>query len=160
VGGDLRAREGVDVKTLGNESEQRTTVIVGTDYNVQLRLHSILQKMKKQNALLTKLRIFIDEVDRAEEESDTLPETILVKRRKAEEKLSLLTAAREKLNERREGLCRQLSDVKEATVVVRDRIYRGVRLYFGDNLYEVGTKLSRVKLSYDRSRKRVMIANL
>jgi uncharacterized protein (DUF342 family) len=66
VGGDIKAQKGLEVKMLGNESENKMNVYVGTDFFLESQISEIKEKMGKYEGSLAKLKLLLDKLEKAE----------------------------------------------------------------------------------------------
>jgi hypothetical protein len=72
----------------------------------------------------------------------------------------LIKIAIEELKKKEREYIVKLSEIQDAEVVVYDKLYRGVKIYFGLSSYEPETTKRSVKVFYDRDFRKISVANL
>jgi len=160
VGGEIKAREGVEVKTLGNESENRMEVRVGSDFSVEDRLEEIEVKIQKYEKALKKIVLVLDKLKRAHANYVNLPEKLRIIFTEIRKKENIARGAIEELRNKQVMLMNALSEIQDAKILVRETLNRGVKLYFGKVAYEPETAESKVSITYDRKRDKVQVKRL
>ncbi len=149
IGGVLKAREGVEVKILGNESEHKMEVYVGSDFVIEIKMKELGKKLAKYQSALNKIFLLIDKVKRVYTDLDELPEKIRATYNEARKRATILKIAINDLKKKEQKYLAKLSDVYDSEVVVRDSLYKGVRIYFGSAVYEPENTKNRIRLSYN-----------
>lgn len=68
IGGDIRAIEGVEVYTLGNDVEKRTELTVGAEIGVCAQLHTLEKNIQTAQENLAKIEVGLGQFDKLEAE--------------------------------------------------------------------------------------------
>jgi len=72
----------------------------------------------------------------------------------------LLKIAIDNLKKKEEKCLQSLSQEEGAEVIVHESIYPGVKIYFGDKLYEIDSKKNNVKIVFDTNNQKVRVMPL
>jgi uncharacterized protein (DUF342 family) len=160
IGGEIRAREGVEVKILGNESENRMEVFVGSDFSLQPRLEDIQSKIQKYDSALKKILLVLEKLKKINPDPAGLPDNLKKLYQDARKKGTVAKIAINELKSKEAAIDAQLEEVHQAEVVVRDTLYRGVKLHFGKLIYEPETSESNVKVIYNDKKGSVELERL
>lgn len=149
VGGELRAREGLDVKVLGNGSEHRTEVHAGKNFMLALKLREVERRLELYRR---SLKSMLQVMERIKESAGSGPLSERAGRayREARTRGGRVKLALERLTSLRLELIQGLRQVHEAEVVVRDTVYPGVSVHFGDEQFSPEQAQTRVRLRYDQ----------
>ncbi len=152
IGGEAKAREGLDCIDLGSELCVETLVVVGSEYEV-------IDTLKKE---MTKLGEDIGKVDQALGEERTLDDLylypadkrelfrkLIVYRERARQKMRDLQAERERIIEDSKGK-------EKAGVRVEGTIYPGVVITILDKHLSVDKELKHVAVYYHRERDEIV----
>ncbi len=157
IGGELKAREGVEVKILGNESEHKMDIYVGSDFFIEMNLRALRKKLVKYQEVLNKIFLLIDKVKKTYSDPDGLPEKIHVMYNEARKRTTILKIAIKNLKEKERQYLVKFSEVYDSEVIARESLYRGVRIYFGSAVYEPENTKNKVRISYNRDTQQVNI---
>ena len=160
IGGELRAREGVEVKTLGNESENRMEVFVGSDFSLQSRLEDIQSKIQKYDSALKKILLVLGKLKKVNPDPAGLPDNLKKLYQDARKKGTVAKIALNELRSKEAAIEAKLEEVHQAEVVVRDTLYRGVKVHFGKSIYEPETGEYNVKVTYNDKKGSVELERL
>ncbi|MBN2322663.1 MAG: DUF342 domain-containing protein [Spirochaetes bacterium] len=160
VGGEIKARGGLEVKILGNESENRMSVHTGIDFLTENRLKEITQKREKYEQSQQKLTLLLDRIKRAEEEQGLLPDRLKTAYEEARKKRAIITLAVDNLKKKEKDCIVRLSEIGDAEVRVLEYLHKGVKVFFGTTSYEPETTKRAVRVYYNREYRRVEVSNL
>jgi len=157
IGGVLKAGEGVEAKILGNESEHKMEVHVGSDFVVEVKLRALRKELAKYQSVLKKMFFLIEKVKKVYTDLDKLPEKILATYNEARKRATALKIAIKNLKEKEQQYLAKFSDVHDSEVVVRESLYKGVRIYFGTAVYEPEDTKSKIRISYNSDTQKVHV---
>jgi hypothetical protein len=157
IGGELRAKKGVEVKMLGNDSEHKMDVFLGSDFFVENRLKELRNTKAKYEAGLKKLSLILDKLKKIAENPQNLPQKLQKVYMETRKKRTLLGLAIQNLEKKELELLRQLEERWDAEVLVHESLFRGVRIYFGSVFYEPEVTKTRVKVFYDRNYEKIKL---
>ena len=160
IGGELRAREGVEVKILGNESENRMEVFVGSDFSLQSRLEDIQSKIEQYDSALKKILLVLGKLKKVNPDPAGLPDNLKNLYQDARKKGAVAKIALNELRSKEADIEAKLEEVHQAEVVVRDTLYRGVKVHFGKSIYEPETGECNVKVTYNDKKGSVELERL
>jgi uncharacterized protein (DUF342 family) len=152
IGGEIRAREGVEVKILGNDSEHRMVVQVGSDFSLQTRLEEIQTKVQKYDRALKKILLVLGKLKKVNPDPSGLPENLKKLYEDARKKGTVAKIAIHELKGKEAELSAKLEEMNEAEIIVRDTLYRGVKIHFGKTIYEPETSESNIKITYNEKK--------
>ena len=160
IGGMVKARRGLEAKIIGNELEHKMDIFVGLDYLTEEKLTEIKGKIAKYIQNLKKVELVIGKIKKINENTDMLPESLKKIYFDARKKKALLKIAIDNLKKKEEKCLQSLSQEEGAEVIVHESIYPGVKIYFGDKLYEIDSKKNNVKIVYDTNNQKVRVLPL
>jgi len=156
----VKARRGLEAKIIGNELEHKMDIFVGLDYLTEEKLTEIKGKIAKYIQNLKKVELVIGKIKKINENTDMLPESLKKIYIDARKKKALLKIAIDNLKKKEEKCLQSLSQEEGAEVIVHESIYPGVKIYFGDKLYEIDSKKNNVKIVYDANNQKVRVLPL
>jgi hypothetical protein len=157
IGGQLKAGDGIEVKTLGNESEHRMEVHVGSDFSVEEELETLSEKIHRYERALAKIVLVLEKLKKVNPDPEGLPENLRELYAETRKKSSIAKAAIAELRKKQHLLEGALNEVRDAEVLVHDTLHRGVKLFFGRFSLEPDTRENRVRIFYDRKKGKVDI---
>ncbi len=157
VGGELKAREGVEVKILGNESEHKMEIYVGSDFVIEMKLRAVRKKLVKYRRALKKIFLLIDKVKKTYSNMEAVPQNIRDTYNEARKRTTILKIAINNLKEKERQYLAKLSEVYDSEVIARESLHRGVRIYFGSTVYDPENVKNRARISYSRNTKQVNV---
>jgi len=160
IGGELRAREGVEVKILGNESENRMEVFVGSDFSLQSRLEDIQSKIQKYDSALKKILLVLGKLKKVNPDPAGLPDNLKKLYQDARKKGTVAKIALDELRSKEAAIEAKLEEVHQAEVIVRETLHRGVKVHFGKSVYEPETGEYNVKVTYNDKKGGVKLERL
>ena len=160
IGGQIQAREGVEVKLLGNDSEHRMEVHVGSDFSLQTRLEDIQTKIQKYDRALKKILLVLGKLKKVNPDPAGLPDNLKKLYEEARKKGTVAKIAIQELKGKEAELSAKLEEMNEAEIIVRDTLYRGVKIHFGKSIYEPETSESNVKITYNEKNGSVEVKRL
>ncbi len=145
VGGQCRAKMGVELQNLGAENNSKTTISFGQDYLIKDAAEAEEREMERVKALILQADKTMREYERDGKDLSSI----------RQEKLKLV-----KLLEKRSMRFFQFNEKFEehfpAEIVVRGTVYPGVVLESHNRFHEVRTKKQRVVFSFDVSLGRIV----
>jgi hypothetical protein len=167
VGGELRARLGVVAKTLGNESEHRTEIFVGSDFFVERTLQETKRRLERCAAEVRTLDLALEKASRGERKTDprqdrgdgrsaapsqasAAPEAGESQRKKAE-----LAAEAEALQRVENECLLKLNELFDAEVTAQETLFKGVKVHIGKLVYEPDGTRTKTRVFYDREQRRI-----
>jgi uncharacterized protein (DUF342 family) len=133
IGGRVRAKKGVEVRTLGNDSEHKMDVCIGSDFFLENTLSALRDTKKKYEEGVSNMVLILEKLKKVQENPADLPEKLQRVYVEARKKRALLSAALQNIARREQQIESRLGECWEAEVIVHDSLYRGVRIYFGDS---------------------------
>jgi len=157
VGGELKAREGVEVKILGNESEHKMEIYVGSDFVIEMKLRAVRRKLVKYQKALKKLFLLMDKVKKAYSNMKAVPQNIRDTYNEARKRTTILKIALNNLKEKERQYLVKLSEVYDCEVIARESLYKGVHIYFGSTVYNPKNAKNKVRISYNRNTTKVNV---
>jgi hypothetical protein len=157
IGGQLKAGDGIEVKTLGNESEHRMEVYVGSDFSVEEKLETLKEKIHRYEKALAKIVLVLDKLKKVSPDPGGLPENLRELYAETRKKSTIAKVAIAELRKKQHLLEGNLDEVRDAEVLVHDTLHRGVKLFFGRLTLEPDTRENRVRIFYDRKKGKVEI---
>ena len=158
IGGELKAKNGIDAKVLGNESEQRTDVYVGSDFFVEKNLEGVRESLRKHDAVAKKLTLLLEKLARANHDPERLPEKLKTSYIEATRRKALILLAMDKLRKTEAEHLAQLEELADAQVVAHEVLHPGVRLFFGKHLYEPDARKTKARVFFDKTTERIKVA--
>lgn len=156
VGGTLYAREGLDVKVLGNESEHKTEVHAGKNFLLALEFDEVERRLQLYRRSLQNLLMVMQRIKKSVESgpiSDRARQTY----REAYEKAARVKKAVQRCASRRQELHRKVNRMVESDVLIREIVYPGVHVYFGEQRYVFDQKRRGAKLRFDRDAGKIQL---
>jgi len=160
IGGELKARHGIDVKILGNDSEHKMEVFAGSDFFMEHKLRELSQERRKYADGYKKIVLLLEKLEKVRAAWGNFPE----KHRKifidARKKKTLLGIAIGKLNEKEQEYLVKFNQIYDSEVNVFETLYPGVRIYFGRNFYEPEQTKSRMRIYYNPEYEKVMYSKI
>ena len=160
IGGESKAKDGIEVKILGNDQEHETMVSVGKDFILarkigvtERRIHSLQQVLDKMNLILKTLH-------KTSPEPSGLPAKMKAVYDKAIRKKSQTEKEIKKLTDAVEYYSGKAEELTEAKVIVRETLHRGVQIYFGKFHYPADAEQTGVALSFDKKTQQVRVDRL
>jgi uncharacterized protein (DUF342 family) len=160
VGGEIRATEGVEVKILGNDSEHRMEVKVGSNFSVEGKIAELQNKIQSYDRALKKIALILDKLKRVAPEPDRLPENLRKVYEETRKKGTVAKIAISELQKRQSQLSARLDEIRDAEIVVRESLFRGVRISFGRTAYETESTESNIRISYNRDGQRIEVERM
>jgi uncharacterized protein (DUF342 family) len=160
VGGEIKARGGLEVKILGNESEHKMSVHAGIDFLLEKRLKEIREKRAKYDQSLLKLGLLMDKIKQAEEAQGVLPDRLKTAYKEARKKRTIIMLAVENLKNKEKDCIVRLSEIEDVEVRALEYLHKGVKVFFGTASYEPETTKRAVRVYYNREYRKVEVSNL
>lgn len=160
IGGDIRAREGIEVKVLGNESEHRMEVHVGSDFSMQARLEEIQVKIQKYEGALKKILLVFEKLKKVNPDPAGLPDNLKKLYQDARKKGTVAKIAINELRTKESEMVTKFDEVHDAEIIVRDALFRGVKIHFGKSIYEPEFRDSNVRITYNRIKNSVEVKRI
>lgn len=160
VGGEIKARRGLEVKILGNESEHRISVHAGVDFLLENSLKETKEKRATYEQSLQKLQILMDKIKRAEEVQGGLTDRLKAAYEEARKKRMIIMLAVENLKNKEKDFLVRLSEIEDVEVRALEYLHKGVKVYFGQASYEPEVTKRAVSIRYNREYRRVEVSNL
>jgi uncharacterized protein (DUF342 family) len=160
VGGEIKAQKGLEVKILGNDSESKMNVYVGTDFFLESQINELREGMGKYEVSLEKLKLLLDKLEKAEKEQGALTGRMKEVYVEARKKSVMVKLAIDNLKKKEKEHIIKLNEIQDAEVCVYENLHRGVKIYFGVYSYETETRKRAVKVFYDRTFRKIDTANL
>jgi uncharacterized protein (DUF342 family) len=160
IGGDIRAGEGIEVKVLGNESEHRMEVHVGSDFSLQAELEEIQMKVQKYESALKKILLVLEKIKKVNPDPAGLPDNLKKLYQDARKKGTVAKVAINELRTKESEMVIKLDEVHDAEIIVRDTLFRGVKIYFGRSMYEPESRDSNLKIVYNRKKDSVDVERI
>ncbi len=157
IGGDVRAKEGIEVKVLGNESEHRMNVRVGLDFLLEESLEDLEMKRRKYEEALKKIALLLNKLKKVNQDQTRLPENLKKLYAESMKKGTIAKVAIDELNKKQSQILEKLEKVYDAEVLVRDRMHRGVKVYIGKMSFESENTQTNVRLFYDRKLRKIVV---
>ena len=160
IGSELKARHGINVKILGNDSEHKMDVFAGSDFFIEHKLRELNLERQKYEDAYKKIVLLLDKLENVRAAHGDLPEKLRKLFIDARKKKTLLGIAIGKLNESEQKYLVKFSQIFDAEVNIYETLYPGVRIYFGKNFYEPEQAKSRVKIYYNSEYEKIMYAKI
>ncbi len=157
IGGDIRAREGIDVKSLGNESEHRMEAYAGLDFSVGAQLDTVQGKIQKYERALKKIVLIIDKLKKVNPDPVLLPDNLRKLYGETRKKGTIAKIAINELRKRQSELLNKFEQIYDAEIIVREALYRGVKIHIGKSIYEPEALESNVRITYNRKKDSVQV---
>jgi uncharacterized protein (DUF342 family) len=157
IGGDIRAKEGIEVKVLGNESEHRMNVRVGTDFLLEESLEELAMKRRKFEEALKKIALLLDKLKKVSQDPTRLPQNLKKLYAESMKKGTIAKVAIDELNTKQSQLLVKLEKVFDAEIIVRDRMHRGVKVHIGKLSFESENAEINVRLYYDKNLEKITV---
>ncbi len=160
IGGIIKAKMGVEVKSLGNELEHKMDVFVGMDFITEDKVIEIRNKLNKYAKNLQRINLVIEKIKKVSEDINELPQNLQNVYNDARKKKTLVLVAIDNLKKKEMEYTQKISQPEDAEIIVHETIYPGVKIFFGDKLYEIDSKKSHVKIVYDKDMQKVRVLPL
>ena len=160
IGGMIKAKKGLEAKIIGNELEHKMDIFVGLDYLTEEKLSEIKNKIAKYVQNLKKIDLVVEKIKKVNNDPNELPDSLKKIYIDARKKRTLLKLAIDNLKKKEEDYLQNLSEIENAEIIVRETIYPGVKIYFGDKLYEIESKKNNVKIIFDTTIQKVKVLPL
>lgn len=157
IGGELRAKGGVDVKVMGNELEHAMEVHVGTDFSLVESLKDIRERIHNYETALRKITLILDKIEKINHDPDKLPEKVRSIYGDVRRKATVAKIAIGELRKKESDVLIELEKVFKSDVIVHDSLFRGVKIYFGKSVYEPEDTKSRIRIYYDETYRKVSV---
>lgn len=156
VGGTLYAREGLDVRALGNESEQRTEVHVGRNFLLALKLEEVERRLQRYRRVLKSLLKVMQGIKKSSARGPISGDARQTYREAYAKAVRAKRAVQRCISLRQE-LHRTLNRMQKADVLIRETVYPGVSVHFGEKSYVFEQKQTGVKLRFDRDAGKIQL---
>ena len=160
IGGDIRAKKGVEVKILGNESEHKMDVSVGYDFFAVGKLSEIRNTKKKYESEMNKMILILEKLKKIHQTPEELPEKLRKVYIEARKKKTLLGVAIQNLVKKEQETESKLEESWDAEVHVHESLFRGVRIYFGEQFYEPEVTKTKVRIYNDKNYEKIRYEKL
>jgi uncharacterized protein (DUF342 family) len=160
IGGELKAKKGVEVKILGNDSENKIEVFTGSDFFLEKRLKEMIQERKKYEIGYKKILLLMDKLNKVDSNQEGLPDKLKQIYIDARKKKISLGIAINDLKKQEQEYILKLSQIDDSEVIIFETLYRGVRMYFGSHFYEPEGSQSRLKVYYDKKYEKIRFAHI
>jgi len=157
IGGTLKASQGIEVKILGNESEHKMEVYVGSDFSIESTLDEIRRKINHYQDVLKKIALLMGKLDRVSEKPENLPEKLKNIYLESRKKKVLIGVAIESLKKKEMECIQRMDRVFDAEVIVLESLYRGVKIFFGKVFYEPDRTRTNVRIYYDKEYEKIRV---
>jgi uncharacterized protein (DUF342 family) len=157
IGGDIRAKEGIEVKVLGNESEHRMNVRVGSDFILEESMEELVRKRRKFEEALRKIALLLDKLKKVSQDPLGLPQNLKKLYAESMKKGTIAKVAIGELNKKQSQLLVNLEKVYDAEIKVRDRMHRGVKVHIGKMSFEIENAQTNVRLYYDKNLEKIAV---
>lgn len=160
VGGEIKVKGGLEVKILGNESENKMSVHVGTDFFLENSVKDVKLKAEKYEQALGKLELLLQKLKKAQDLHGELPERLRNSYDEARRKSTVIKLAVDNLRKKERDFLIRLSEIEDSEVTVYENLHRGVRIYFGTAYYEPETTRRAVRVYYNHTYRKVETAKI
>ncbi len=160
IGGEIQAREGIEVKVLGNESEHRMEVRVGSDFSLEARIEEIQMKIQKCERALKKILLVLEKLKKVNPDPAGLPDNLKKLYQDARKKGTVAKIAINELRTKESEMVTKFEEFHDAEIIVRDALFRGVKIHFGKSIYEPEFRDSNVKVTYNRQKDSVEVERI
>ena len=160
VGGEIKARGGLEVKVLGNDSEAKMSVAVGTDFFLENRIIEMRQKVETYEQSLGRFELLLGKLKRAEESCGELSDSLKNVYTEARKKSTIIKLTIDNLKKKERDFFIQFNEIQDSEVVVYESLHKGVKIQFGKAGYEPETTRMAVKVFYDHTYRKIAVANL
>jgi uncharacterized protein (DUF342 family) len=160
IGGEIRAREGIEVKVLGNESEHRMEVHVGSDFSLEALIEEIQIKIQKYESALKKIMLVLEKLKKVNPDPEGLPDNLKKLYQDARKKGTVAKIAINELRTKESEMLTKFEGLYDAEIIVRDALFRGVKIHFGKAIYEPESRDSNVKITYNRKKDSVEVERI
>lgn len=157
IGGEIRAKRGLEVKVLGNELEHAMDVYVGSDFSLLESLKEIRKKITSYETALRKITLVIDKIEKLDKHPAELPENIRLIYEDVRKKATAARIAIPELKKRESAIMMELGRVLKSDVIVHESLFRGVKIYFGKSLYEPEDTKTRIRIFYDETYRKISV---
>jgi uncharacterized protein (DUF342 family) len=160
IGGEIRAGEGIEVKVLGNESEHRMEVHVGSDFSLQARIEEIQMKIQKYEGALKKILLVLEKLKKVNPDPAGLPDNLKKLYQDTRKKGTVAKIAINELKTKESEMVTKFEEFHDAEIIVKDALFRGVKIHFGKSIYEPESRDSNVKITFNRKKDSVEVERI
>ncbi len=160
IGGEVKAKEGIEVKILGNESEHKMDVYTGYDFFLEKRQQEFRLTRKKYEAGLKKIVLILDKLEKIRLDPDQLPDKLKKVYVEARKKRTILNVAIKNLIIKEQEIVHSMQDILDSKIIVHESLFRGVRIYFGKAFYEPDVTKVKVKIFYDKNYEKIKVEKI
>lgn len=160
IGGEIRAKKGIEVKVLGNESENKMDVYVGLDFFLEHQVQEMKQKLHKYEESLKKIVLLLDKLEKVAEVEGGLTDKLEKVYSEARKKKTIVKIAIDNLRKKEREHLMKLSEVEESKIVVYETLYRGVKIHFGRATYEPDNAIMGVKIYYNKKFRKIEVVSI
>jgi len=157
IGGELRAKNGIEVKVLGNDSEHKMDIYTGVDFVIEEKLKELKSRIQKYETALEKLVLVLGKLNKVEADPEWLTDDLKKIYMDTSKKRMFIKIEIANLKKREAEYLIRLDEVSDSEVVVYDKLYPGVKMYFGNNLYETKVMKSGIRVFYDSYLRKIKI---
>ncbi len=160
IGGEIRAKKGIEVKFLGNDSESKMDVYVGLDFFLERQLQELKEKLHKYEESLKKIILLLEKLEKVAEVEGGLTDKLEKVHSEACKKKTLVKIAIDNLRKKEREHLMKLSEVEESKIVVYETLYRGVKIHFGMATYEPNNAIMGVKIYYNNKFRKIDVVSI
>jgi uncharacterized protein (DUF342 family) len=160
IGGEVKAKGGVEVKILGNESEHKMDVHTGSDFFLEKRQQELRLTRKKYEAGLKKIVLLLDKLGKIKSDPFQLPDKLKKVYAEARKKRTILNVAIKNLIIKEQEILHSIQDISYSEIIVHESLFRGVRIYFGKAFYEPDITKTKVRIFYDKNYERIKVEKI
>ena len=157
IGGELKARGGAEVKVLGNEQEQKTEIVVGSDFDLRRRIKDTEQKLHNHRETLDKILLFLERLKKVAANPDDLSAEMKKKYLQAIEAKTRLVESITNMEKATESNIKKLDKPMDASIIVHKTMHRGVQISFGKFHFEPDSEQTGVKIFFDRQHQQIKV---
>ena len=148
------------MKILGNESEHRMEVHLGSDVYMEEKLETLNEKMQKYARALEKITLVLGKLRKVSEDPEDLPENLRTLYVETRKKATIARIAVTELRKKQRELTESLDELRDSEVLVRDTLHRGVKIFFGKHSFEPETREMKVRITYNHEKDKVDVVRL
>ena len=148
LGGELRALMEIRAAVIGSEAFTPTLLHVGFDADLMRQYHEVLAEIKRINEDGCRVKTALYGLYRAQMDGKLSAEK-QVALKKLQEFQTNMPVELEELGKKKTALEEELAQFKDARVVAEEKIYPGVKAYFGIVYREIEEERQRCKLQLE-----------
>lgn len=148
IGGELRALVEIRAAVIGSEAFVPTLLHVGFDANLMKQYHEVLAEIKRINEDGCRVKTALYGLYRQQMDGKLSAEKQIALK-KLQEFQSNMPSELEALDKKKAALEEELAQFKDARVIAEEKIYPGVKAYFGIVYREVEEERQRCKLQLE-----------